>query len=198
MKHYSLKKPGMMGSFTDLFILGIGRAASFASDFTAAATQQTYNLTQLKKGDIVLPAHALVAVRTNVSGGSISAATGSVGITGALTRFIKTVNLLAAGDEFYGPGGVALTDSSGGTASDTIAAISTGGAAADQSPTRNAFASLALKTNALLPYVAVDDTKYLTFDLNTTGDNVDDITAGEIWIYASILRRNDYDNLREA
>lgn len=198
MKHYSLKKPGMMGSFTDLFILGIDRAAAFASDFTAAATQQTYNLTQLKKGDIILPAHALVAVRTNVVGASVTVATGSVGITGALTRFIKTVNLLAAGDEFYGPGGVALTDSSGGTANDTIAAITTGGAAADQGPTRDAIADLALKTNALLPFVATDDTKYLTFDLNTTGANVSVLSAGEIWIYASILRRNDYDSLREA
>lgn len=43
-----------------------------------------------------------------------------------------------------------LTDSSGGSANNTIAAITTGGAAADQGPTRDAIADLAAKVNNLL------------------------------------------------
>lgn len=47
-----------------------------------------------------------------------------------------------------------LTDNSGGTASDTIAAI---GAAYDQAEVRNAVASLAAKVNAILAALGMDE-----------------------------------------
>lgn len=93
MKHSLTKNPSFCGGFTDLFMLGVGLAAAGASDFTAAATAQTSTLDALAIGDRVSDVH--VDVITALVGPSLSAATLSVGHTGATTAFITTCNCFA-------------------------------------------------------------------------------------------------------
>jgi hypothetical protein len=88
------------GGFTDLFIIGTTRNSG-GTDFTAAATQQTYNLLALNIGDIVMAPFMILEVKTNALGTSVTAATGSVGVTSALTQFTAAANLLVAGNEFF-------------------------------------------------------------------------------------------------
>jgi hypothetical protein len=95
MRHQLAKRPPFVGGFTDLFILGMTAAAGGASDFTAAATTQAYNLDAFNIGDMVVFPCVHVDVITALAGGSVSAATLSVGHTGAGTAFITTCNVFA-------------------------------------------------------------------------------------------------------
>lgn len=86
-----------MGGFTDLFVVDV------TTDLDDADTAETLNLLALNIGDIVFPQVAL-DVKTNVDGPSLTAATGSVGVTGAVTQLTAASNLLAAGNEHFVPG----------------------------------------------------------------------------------------------
>lgn len=111
MKHEILRNPQQFnGGFTDLFIIGVDQVrsvsngvVSLSSDFTAAATSQTITLTALNIGDVVLN-HAIAYVKTPLTGGSVSAATLSLGVTSATTQFLNAVdvftNAASAGGTF--------------------------------------------------------------------------------------------------
>lgn len=96
MIHHRIKCPEQNGGFTDLFIVGTTRGASGASDFTEAVddTDQAITLTALAQGDVV---HEVILDRVTAFAG-LTACNASVGVNGALTEFIGSSSLLAAGE----------------------------------------------------------------------------------------------------
>lgn len=91
MQHYILKNSAQFGgAYTDLFILGKTRAAAGASDFTAAATTQSYNLALLAVGDHVPMPLAVVMVKTAVAG--LTTPKMDVGTTDDADQFVVGVN----------------------------------------------------------------------------------------------------------
>jgi len=68
-------------------------------DFDAAATTETITLKSLAKGDIVFPAGCFVVVEDGLNGGSVSAATVELGLTGDTDRILDTANCFDTTDE---------------------------------------------------------------------------------------------------
>lgn len=96
MKHHILKTPNFMGGFTDLFLLGITRGALGVSDFTAGATTQAWNMDAIAIGDaIVFPCTHIDVVQAIAGAGPVTAATLSVGHTGATTAFNNVTDIFA-------------------------------------------------------------------------------------------------------
>jgi hypothetical protein len=158
MKHYVLNRAGQWGgaSFTDLFVLGVGRAAAGASDFTDADTAQTITLMTPVAGDIIT--YPLVQAYTKIgfAGGALSAIALDVGYSGG-SEFLLNGAMYAASAAAASP----LVSGSGG------------------------------------PKV-FDGATTLTAQLDTTGANLADITAGEIWIYVALCRVTDFLTNRTA
>lgn len=187
--------------FTDQFLIGVNRAKStnnppqYTTDFTAAATTQTYTLFSLAANDIVyIP--TLLDVIAVLTGPSISAATLSVGVTGDVDRFLPAVSVLAAIGSFAGQ--PALTDSTGGSVStpNTLALLTSGGTAGDLAPIANAIAKLALKYNDTRPYVAAAAIDVIA-TLTTTGANVSVATTGQFSIMMNVSRWQDRVTFRQ-
>jgi hypothetical protein len=134
--------------------------------------------------------HAYIKTAFAYASGSATL-TVSLGVTGSVAALIDARNALTAGTL---TGQTALTDSSGGTASNTIAAI--GGTYA-QAEVRNAVASLAAKVNLLLgnSVVRVGTTATALVARftcqNTTGGEPDNLSAGELVILAKLVDLTD-------
>ncbi len=151
MKRYPVHpKDPFAGLFSDVFIIGVGRAANRASDFTDADTSQTITLLTPAAGDVVTYPFAQAWTKIAFAGGALSAVTLDVGFDGG-EEWLKDGAMFAAGA--------------------TIGPLST-------------VASKAFSGSVLI-----------TAKVDTTGANLSEITAGEIWIYVTILRVNDYVNL---
>lgn len=154
MKHYKLRNVQQYdGAFTDLYILGTTRAAAGASDFTAAAGTQTFNLQALVVGDIVSYPLAVAWVKTAFT--VVTNPKLDVGVTAAATQFIAGVNNDLA------------------TLNKGIVGVAAG--APLSSGVTNLMATI-----------------------TTTVGNISTIGAGEVWIYATICRLQDFLSLRDA
>jgi hypothetical protein len=90
MKSYTLKdsQRGALNGFTDLFILGATRGTSGASDFTAAATSQSFNLKAMAVGDQVVYPLAAVFTKIAFTGTAISNVKCDVGSTDDADQFV--------------------------------------------------------------------------------------------------------------
>lgn len=112
MKHIKLRNAQQFdGGYTDLFILGVtdlrstsaAGVWSYGSDFTAAATTQTFTLLNLNIGDFVHGAGELF-VETALVAPGLTAATLALGYTGTTTGIIGAsdifTNAAAAGGCF--------------------------------------------------------------------------------------------------
>jgi hypothetical protein len=134
--------------------------------------------------------HAYIKTAFAYASGSATL-TVSLGVTDAVTALIDARDALTAGTL---TGQTVLTDSSGGTASNTIAAI--GGTYA-QAEVRNAVASLAAKVNLLLgnSVVRVGTTATALVARftcqNTTGGEPDNLSAGELVVLAKLVDLTD-------
>jgi hypothetical protein len=134
--------------------------------------------------------HAYIKTAFAYASGSATL-TVSLGVTGSVADLIDARDALTAGTL---TGQTALTDSSGGTASNTIAAI--GGTYA-QAEVRNAVASLAAKVNLLLgnSVVRVGTTATALVARftcqNTTGGEPDNLSAGELVVLAKLVDLTD-------
>ncbi len=84
MKHQALSvNERAQVFFTDLVVLGINRVTGFTSDFTTAGTSQTFTLPiTLNPGDVV-DSQAVVDVRVALAGTGITAATGTLAVSGS-------------------------------------------------------------------------------------------------------------------
>lgn len=122
--------------------------------------------------------------------------TGQLGVTSALTALIEAVSVKSAGMKL---GQVALTDSSTGTASNTLAAMTTTEPASLAAVgtqlviIANSVASLAAKVNGLVKHspivvgtTAVNLILTLTFQ-NASGGEPDLLNAGELFVFVSML-----------
>jgi hypothetical protein len=135
---------------------------------------------------VVERVHAFVRTAFAYASGSATL-TVSLGKTDAVTALVDARNALAAGPLV---GNTVLTDSSGGTASNTIAAIS---GSYVQAEVRNAVASLAAKVNLLLGNSVVLNGTAATNLLarftcqNATGGEPDNISAGELVVLVKLV-----------
>jgi hypothetical protein len=139
---------------------------------------------------IIERVHAYVKTAFAYATGSATL-TVSLGITGSVAALIDARDALTAGAL---TGNTALTDSSGGTASNTIAAI---GGSYSQAEVRNAVASLAAKVNLLLANSVVRVGTTATALVarftcqNTTGGEPDNISAGELVVLVKLVDLTD-------
>jgi len=82
MKTYNARGNNLhLGLFRYLFILGVGRGAAGASDFTDADTQQDYTLLTPAAGDVVTYPLAQAYTKIGFAGGALTAVTLDVGFT---------------------------------------------------------------------------------------------------------------------
>lgn len=90
-----LREPQEMGAFNFAFVVGVTRGASAGSDFTATTNDldQAIDLLDLEEGDMV---HEVVLLKKESAVG-LTALNASVGVNGALTEFIGSTSMLAAG-----------------------------------------------------------------------------------------------------
>lgn len=130
--------------------------------------------------------HAYIGTAFAYASGSATL-TVSLGVTGSVAGLINARDAKTAG---VLSGQTLLTDDSGGTASDTIAAI---GGSFNQAEVRNAVASLAAKVNALLGNSRVltgtTATKLVArFTCqNATGGSPTNINAGELVVLVKLV-----------
>lgn len=98
MRAYSNPQPGLPSGYTDVFRVAYSSNSSL-NDFTAAATTQSITLTTLSPGDVV-EGLVLIEAPTFLSGGSVSAATASIGVTGTATQFTAAANVFTGGTAY--------------------------------------------------------------------------------------------------
>jgi hypothetical protein len=127
MKHYILKEPQRIGGFTDLFIISTTANAG-GSDFTAAATGQTFTLDGLAIGDCVEYPLVRLDVKTPVSGGAISAATLALGVTSATTQFLGASDVFTGTVAHFTPANSVTSYPTVSSAKDLLATLALTGA----------------------------------------------------------------------
>lgn len=79
MKRYTANDMDL-GPWTDLFILGVGRGAAGASDFTDADTQQDFTLLTPNAGDQLIYPLCCAFTKIGFAGGALSAVALDVGV----------------------------------------------------------------------------------------------------------------------
>lgn len=169
MKTYALKNHQMAKQgWTHLFILSKADA-----DFILNATTAVV-LTALAAGDLV--SRVFTEVKTEVAGPT---ATLSIGVTSALTQFTDASDIATSTALTY----VANKATAGNVGTGFIAATSAG---AVTTALTNATSGV-VPGSGPAPYVALSTKNLLA---NTIISNVA-VTAGEVWIWASISRQAD-------
>ncbi len=134
------------GSVGGAIAIGGTNGASVAIGRTAGANSLLADTTIAAGKSLILAAGA-GGIDANAATGAIrlgaaSATLGTFGVTAVARASAYTQTYATADKTHANPTMATLVDSSGGTAADTVAAITTGGAAADQAPTANAIATL--------------------------------------------------------
>jgi hypothetical protein len=177
MKHINLRAQQQFnGGFTDLFILGTTRNAG-ATDFTAAALTQSFNLLALNKGDQIIYPLAAAWVKRSFT----DAAGGGAPVTLANLKLdVGTTDL--------------ATQMIAGTNGDLIQTLS-------PVPDSNGYPIAALGPAATSggPYrTTATSGKFITATLTSTAGNMSTITFGEVWIYVCLARFADWMRDRDA
>jgi hypothetical protein len=174
MKHYNLKTlQRTKTGYTDLFIL-----SSADTDFIKNATTDVV-LTALAAGDIV--DKISTEVRTAVAGPT---ATLSVGVTSAVTQFTPAGDIATGTAVPYVAGNPAVAVGTG-----FIAATSAGAVTTALTNATSGVSSIA----TVQPRYATLSSKNLIAE--TILSNVT-VTAGEVWIWASIDRLTDRNSIQ--
>lgn len=152
MKVYNARANNLfLGQYRNLYVVGVGRAANGASDFTDADTSQIITLQSLAAGDGVDYPLARAYCKIAFAGSGLAAVAVKVGHTDDDDFFIASGSLLTAGLTL---GAVVVSAGAGGPYSPTSA-------------------------------------KAIILTIDTTGANLNALTAGEIWVYANPIFKSE-------
>lgn len=94
MKIHRIKQPWNFGGATHFAEISYDEG-----DFDAASTTETITLKTLEKGDVVFTSPAFIVVQDGLAGGSVSAATVALGVTGTTGRIIPAAACFSTTDE---------------------------------------------------------------------------------------------------